>query len=189
MLFTLTPMAMPEGYGEALLSLDAAKLHLRVDDDAEDDLIEVLRDAALQLVEKVCGIRLGVVEGIVATFPGFGRGMQLGVGPVPTVEVTAVSYSAVDGETVDLPDGGWRVAVDGALVAAPGTIWPEGGPVTVTFTAGYAADACPAPLIAAAKLALGYLYAMRDVAMEGEASGGMPAAFGLLCNAYRMPTV
>jgi len=189
MLFTLTPMAMPDGYGDALLSLDAAKLHLRVDDSAEDDLIEVLRDAALQLVEKVCGVRLGVVEGIVATFPAFGRGMQLGVGPVPTVAVTAVSYVACDGETIALSNDSWRLSVDGALVPAPGTSWPEGGPVTVTFNAGYAADACPAPLIAAAKLALGYLYAMRDVAMEGEANGGMPAAFGLLCNAYRMPTV
>lgn len=189
MLFTLTPMAMPDGYGEALLSLDAAKLHLRVDDAEEDDLIEVLRDAALQLVEKFCSVRLGVVTGIVATFPTFGRCMHLGVGPVPTITVTAVSYIGSDGEPVDLPAGSWRLSVDGALVPAPGTSWPTGGPVTVTFVAGYAADACPRPLIAAAKLALGHLYAMRDVAMEGEASGGMPAAFGLLCSGYRMPVL
>lgn len=189
MLFTLSPVAMEDGYGEAILPLADAKAHLRVeDDDSEDDLIAALRDASIDMVQQYTSLRLGRTEGIVATFEGFGRCMRMGVGPASTVEVTGVSYIDSAGAQVDLVAGeGWQVGVGGALLPAFGATWPmTGGKVIVTFSAGYEPGSCPPSLVSAAKLMLGHLYANREAVVSSGASGELPLGVTTLCNLYRM---
>lgn len=189
MILALSSTARPQAYGGALISLQAAQLHLRVDPGTEeDDLIEALRDAAVQVVEDHCHIRLLFQAGLVARFPRFGDGMRVGIGPVSTVLVTGISYIGADGVAVDLAEGDWTVGVDGVLYPAPGKSWPCGGPVTVIFGAGYAAGECPAPLIAAAKIVLGYLFDMRSLPAEDQGAP-LPVAVGLLCSSYVQPVI
>lgn len=192
MLFHLTPSAPAEGYGEALLPLAAAKAHLRIESDitADDDLIAALRDAAINMVEQYCGLRLAVQTGLVARFAGFGSGMRMGIGPASTVTVQSVSYVDATGSSVALASADWRVAVDGGLEPGIGRSWPvASGPVSVTFSAGYPSGAAPSPLITAAKMFLAHLYANREAVVAGVVSGEVPMGFKMLCSSYRMPVI
>lgn len=190
MIFHLTPSALSEDYGDALLPLALAKSHLRVDGDDEDDLIVALRDAAVDMVEQYANLRMGPVTGMVARFDGFGERMRVGVGPLGHFVVTGVSYVDSAGETIELGDGGWRVDVSGGLVPPiPTLAWPGASDVTVTFSAGYPAGQCPAALLAAARLFLGHLYINREAVITGTISSDLPLSFTALCDRYRMPVL
>jgi uncharacterized phiE125 gp8 family phage protein len=190
MLFTLTPSAPAEGYGEALLAIDAAKAWLRVDGDDEDDLIEALRDAAIDMVEQYTNVRLAPVSGLIARFAGFGARMRVGIGPVSTLTVSAIGYVDGAGEAQTIDAGGWRIDAGGDLMPAIGATWPQGGgEVTVTFSAGYPEGACPAGLIAAAKMFLAHLYRNREAVVVGAVSGELPLGFTTLCDRYRLPVL
>lgn len=192
MLFTLTPIDVAEGYGEGILPLADAKRHLRVDADFEDDdpLIEVLRDAAVDAVEKYCNIRLAETTGMVARFADFGPGMRAGIGPAASVLVTGVSYVDSAGEAADIDAGGWRLDVLGNLLPALNTAWPTSyGPVTVTFTAGYTAANRPPALVQAARFMLAHLYAQREAVITGTISSEAPLGFRFLCDQYRLPVI
>lgn len=192
MLFHLTPTAPAEGYGEALLPLADAKAWLRLEsgDDDEDDLIAALRDAALNMVEQYCGIRLAAQTGLVAQFAAFGPGMRMGIGPAATVTVQSIAYLDAAGTSVSLTSGDWRVAVDGALLPGIGRSWPvASGSVTVTFSAGYPSGAAPAPLISAAKMFLAHLYANREAVVVGTINSELSLGFTSICAPYRMPVI
>jgi uncharacterized phiE125 gp8 family phage protein len=194
MLFTLTPVDIVEGYGEGILSLADAKAPLRVDADYtdDDDLIGLLRDAAIDAVEKYCNVRLARTTGIVARFEGFGPGMRMGVGPEATVDVTGISYIDSAGEpvTVDGATNGWRLDVLGRVIPAVGAAWPSTyGPVTVTFDAGYTDANRPAALVQAARFMLAHLYSQREAVLTGTISGELPLGFRFHCDRYRMPVI
>ncbi|MDF0540789.1 hypothetical protein PX699_00405 [Sphingobium sp. H39-3-25] len=186
MLFQLSPVIEDGGYADAILSLAAVKAHLRIDDDGEDDLVIALRDASIDLVQKCASLRLAPTPGLVARFAGFGAGMMVGVGPAATLAVTAISYLDPTGASVALAPGGWRVGADGGLLPAIGTAWPvAGGEVTVTFTVGYPAGACPKGLLSAVKLMAGHLYANRDAMLATGFEDDLPAPVVNICNLYR----
>lgn len=192
MLFTLTPIDVAEGYGEGILPLADAKRHLRVDADFEDDdpLIEVLRDAAIDAVEKYCNIRLTETVGMVARFADFGPGMRAGIGPAASVLVTGVSYVDSAGEAAAIDAGGWQLDVLGNLLPALNTAWPTSyGPVTVTFTAGYTAANRPPALVQAARFMLAHLYAHREAVVSSGLGGELPMGFRFLCDQYRLPVI
>ncbi|MFN3473561.1 MAG: head-tail connector protein [Blastomonas sp.] len=192
MLFTLTPVDLVEGYGEGILSLADAKKHLRVDADYfdDDDLIGLLRDAAIDAVEKYCNLRLDRTVGMQARFEGFGPGMRMGVGPEATVEVTAISYVDSAGADAPVADGGWRLDVLGRIIPAVGGAWPTThGPVTVTFDAGYTPANRPPALLQAARFMLAHLYAQREAVLVGTISGDLPLGFRFHCDRYRMPVI
>lgn len=191
MLFHLTPSAMAEGYGEALLPMSLAKAHLRVDGDDEDLLIAALRDAAIDGVEQYANLRMGPCTGIVATYDGFDHraGMRLGVGPDFSVVVTGVSY-VFDGTSTDLAAGGWRLGAGGRLWPPARSCWPRAnGPVTVTFDAGYPAGTCPPSLLQAARLLLGHLYINREAIIMGTLTGEMPLGVTWWADRARMPVL
>lgn len=192
MLFTLTPVDLVEGYGEGILPLADAKAHLRVDADyfVDDDLIGLLRDAAIDAVEKYCNLRLDRTEGMVARFEGFGPGMRMGVGPEATVDVTGVSYIDSSGVTVSIDTGGWRLDVLGRVIPAVGSAWPTTyGPVTVTFDAGYTPANRPPALVQAARFMLAHLYSQREAVLTGTISGELPLGFRFHCDRFRMPVI
>lgn len=190
MLFTLVPTSIDDAYGEAILSLAQAKAHLRVDTSDEDDLIKALRNASIDMVQQYSGTRLKLTTGMVARFDNFGEGMRAGVGPAATVAVTAVSYVDVAGATVNMTSTDWRVGVDGRLLPAIGASWPVAeGPVTVTFSAGFAAGQCPGALVSAVKLMLGHLYANREAVVTSGTVSELPLGVQTLCALYRVPVI
>lgn len=192
MLFHVSPTALPEGYGDALLPLAACKAHLGLPAEADefDGLIEALRDAAIDGVEQYANLYLGRRTGLEAVFSGFGPGMRLGRGPVGSLAITTVAYLDGDSSPVSLVTGGWRLGVDDGLLPAIGTAWPVShGPVTVTFDAGYPAGACPAGLLLAAKMFVAFLFANREALASDGLTGDLPGGVIWWCDRYRMPVI
>lgn len=186
MSFALVPLASD---GEAVLSLEDAKLHLRVDadDDGEDTLIASLRDGAVAAVEFYTKVMLVAAE---RTWLGrFGSRIVLGTGPVTAV--SAISYLDTAGADVDLVVGDWRLAL-GELVPGVGKRWPTAadgdGVVTVTFMAGYTDLTRPATLVTAVRLMLAYLYENRGDAPVDGVAGLSPGAQSW-CDLTRLPTI
>ncbi|MBY0583271.1 MAG: head-tail connector protein [Sphingomonas sp.] len=189
MLFTLTPSAPVDGYGEAILPLSLAKQHLRVDWAEEDELILALRDAAIDMVEQYCNIRLGPVAGLVAAFGAFEPKLRLGVGPAFSIVINSVSYMNAGAETT-LDPSAYRLAPGGVLMPASRACWPAAdGDVTVIFDAGYPVNQAPPALIHAARLFLGHLYLNREAVITEGVSGELSLGFMDLCNRYRVPVI
>jgi uncharacterized phiE125 gp8 family phage protein len=173
--------------GEAVLSLDDAKAQLRVLHSDEDALIEALRDAAIDWVERYCSISFAP-RAFVWTGSGFADPIRLPVAPV--IAVQSVSYRDRAGADVALAGSAWRWSKDW-LRPAVGAPWPvtEAGPgaVTVNFTAGYADALAEAPgLIAAVRMLLGNLYKFRESAISGVSVSEVPMGVTALCAPYRM---
>jgi len=177
---------------EEPVSLDDAKLHLRVSHDEEDGIISSWIKAARELSETHTG-RRWVEQELRATWAnwpcpsdGLNSAIRLPVEPVQSVE--SVKYYATDGTLTTLATSEWQTWLDHSppLVApAPAKVWPTVqanrlGAVRVEFTAGYAdVDAVPEQVRAAILLCLGHWYENRGDAEERVAipfSYGMPVA-------------
>lgn len=166
------------------VSLLEAKAHLRVDFSDDDSLIEGLIEAATDHLDGWTGI-LGrcLVEQTWAETLDSGS-CALGLGPV--IEIVSVEAG---GETVDpslyglRTDAGGRSYVDCAI----------SGPVTVTYTAGYAntdddQSTVPAALKAAIMLLVGHWYHNREAVVSSSVSE-LPLAVASLIAPYRRHTV
>lgn len=191
MLFSITPGALPDGYGDGIVTLDQVKAWCRVLHDDDDALLEIIRDMAIDLVEKAGNVWLGPRTGQVATFVGFGPGMRVGIGPAAALAVTGISYRDTDGESVTIASGGWSIDAGGGIVPAPaGTCWPRGaGAVTVTFNAGFADGTLPAALKGAVMMFAANLYANRETLLAEGYSGDVPAGIMAAISPYRMPVL
>jgi len=174
--------------GENILSLEDARAHLRLtsSDTHHDASVIASRDAAIAWVETYTGKSLQQRQ-FVWTARQFCRAMALPIGPITSID--AVEYYEADGTEVALVDGDWYLG-DHQLLAAHGTSWPvssgEAGSVRVTLTAGYAAaDDIPADLMAALKLMMGHLFAMREGVAQGGGVEEVPFGITALAQSYR----
>lgn len=173
------------------VTLEQAKLHLRVDADDEDTLIGALIVAAREWVENYTGLLL-VQRPVTVNFGAFCGRMELNVWPIATAPGLAVTYTDAAGATQTVAGARVRGAArPAAIVPAFGAVWPSASsdPVTVTITAGYADPAdVPASLVAAMLLIVGNLYASREsdvVGMTYASTGAVES----LCRPYRMPGI
>jgi uncharacterized phiE125 gp8 family phage protein len=173
--------------GEAvLLPLDLIKQYLRIDRDDEDDLIEAIRSAAIEWVERTTGHLLSD-RSIVEAFDGFAR-IALDAWPVTSVD--SIEYRDAEGVVTLLDPASYRAS----LMIRPATIKPVIGsawPLTervddavmVSVTAGYATPALvPHELRQAALLVIAGLYENRAT---GGLDGGTEKAALALCSAFR----
>lgn len=154
---------------ELPVTLVLAKLHLRVDHAADDDLITaMLKGAAADCsVESGQGVGVGTYAVTLDEFPAGCDAEDLVVRlPVrPVASVTSVAYRDADDEAQTLDAEEYYVgAQTGRLMPVEG--WPatrEGRPeaVTVTFTAGTAAASLPHQVIAAVLIILADRYQNR----------------------------
>jgi uncharacterized phiE125 gp8 family phage protein len=182
--------------GEEPLSLDAAKLHLRIDldDDSEDALISGLIVAARRLTEKECG-QAWVERTLKLTLaawpcrsPWENFPDAIGIPVSPVTDVGSVKYRAIDGTLTTLDAGNYQTWLDHSpplIAPAPLSWWPvlQAGwmsAVEVEFTAGYGtADDVPEDAVNLMKLCVGYWY-------EHRGDGDDPAKLGLPPGAVRL---
>ena len=195
--FSLNPLSVTDG--AAILSLADCKAHLRTgDDSSEDALIEALRDAAIDMVEKFTMKRLSPIltEWQGNSFSDAARSM--GVGPVTAI--TSVKYLDAVALEKTVAAGVYRIANRRGVVLKPGQSWPSDVTsdidcaVTITFTAGYdpvavGGSTVPAALIAAVKLMLGHLFLNREAVVTGAITEQLPMGFAELCRLYRDPVI
>lgn len=133
---TVTPPASD------LISLAAAKSYLRVDGNAFDVELDLMRKAAVADVEQLTGTRL-ITQVVSVSADSFGELAQLRVGPVQ--DVVSISYRDADGadQTVDpLVYELLGAALDPGIIRKPGAAWPSAavGSIKVELTVGYGDD-------------------------------------------------
>lgn len=147
-----------------------AKLHLRVDHEDEDTLIDDLITAARQTVERATRRQL-----MTATWVGRGDQFPTHGQPVylqwpPLVSVTSISYLDLAGDSQTWSASDYQVdiyGVRGNIRPAYNESYPStysvANAVTITYVAGYSSAAnVPKPLKQAVLLILGHLYANRE---------------------------
>ena len=186
---TVPPAAEP-------LTLADAKTHLRVDWDAENDLIWRWVKAARRLTEDHTGrrwltqtVRLTLDDWAACDddwWPGVGQVIRLPVRPVQSV--ATIKYYDIGGVRQTMAVGLYQTWLDHdpPLVApAPLTVWPTPqsgrlGGVEIVFVAGESSlTAVPEQVRAAILLTLGYWYGNRG-------DGDDPAKLGLPAGALRI---
>lgn len=150
------------------VSLHEAKIWLRLDHTAEDELVDSLikmvreqvEERGIAVISQTWDLRLD-------RFPSV---IRLPITPVE--EITSISYVDSDGDTQTLAASAYTADVyskPARIVPAYGTSWPTArsvpNAVTVRFVAGYGSGATPAEIperiIQAMRLALTTAYAMR----------------------------
>ncbi|MEK7345110.1 MAG: head-tail connector protein [Pseudomonadota bacterium] len=194
------------------VSLAEAKLHLRVDFDEDDALIQALISAARQAAEMLtqrqlvtarwrvvldsfpgCGL-MGVPAGQTFTLPGH----AILIPKSPLQSVLEICYRDMAGVSQVMPSAHYTVdkACEPARITPVfGQIWPVAlpqiGAVSVTFDAGYGSAAdVPEGLKSWIKLRLGSLYAHREevASMARGRIDPLPFVDGLL-DPYKVPLI
>lgn len=187
MQFELAPLALPSGYAESILPLADLKAHLAYLDDDKDGEITAYRDAAVDMVERYCGVRLAPLADVVWRGEALPSPVKLGVWPV--TDVTAIEWLDSSGNTVTGTASDWRIVRRDTIALKPGKTLPSdvAAGVEITFDAGFAE--APPTLVQAARLFAGHLFANREAVITGTISGEIPLGFRQLCGAYRIPVV
>ncbi|MGL5447894.1 MAG: head-tail connector protein [Rhabdaerophilum sp.] len=187
MQFELTPLALPDDYTETILPLAECKAHLAVLEDDHDDLIRAYRDAAIDMVERYCGVRLGPVEDVTVRIECLPSPLDLGVWPVTAI--TAITWLDQQGNAVEGTHDDWRVIRRGTIGLKPGRALPSGvgGGVEIMVNAGFPTP--PPALVQAARMFMAHLFLHRETVITGTISGEIPLGFRQLCAQYRIPVI
>lgn len=177
------------------ITLEAARLHLRLDLDydpevpanPEDALVASLITAARQWCETFIGQALAP-QTIEAAADAFGAELALPLGPV--IEVTEVAYIDANGATTELPSSDYSFdAFTGCLGLAYGAAWPSTrahtNAVVVRYRAGYTAAQIPQPIVQAMLLLVGHWFANREESVVGVSITEAPMASKALLQPYR----
>ncbi len=178
---TVAPEAEP-------VTLAEAKLHCRVDNDAEDTLLSsfvvAAREYAESVTERTFAERTFVTR--FSQFPLPGEAMLLP--QCPLVSVTEIKYWDTLGVEQTLSSGLYRVRVDttpGSVEEAANETWPDtfvrGDAVKVTYKAGYGLVAdCPERGKQAIKMLVGHWYENRESTAVGVDVKEVPQAVNAL---------
>jgi len=174
-----------------------AKLHLRVDIDADDALIAALIQAAREQVEAVTDRAL-ITQTWAWHADAFPQTDTLELLLPPLQSVTSITYTDADGDVHTFASSNYQVdtaSAPGRIVLVSGASWPAdtlraANGVTVTFVAGYgdAGSAVPASLRAAMKLLVGHWYEHREQVVLGTGAREVPMGATMLMWPYRVVT-
>ena len=165
-LMRVTPPANP------VLSLEEAKLHLRVEHDAEDSLISRIVDAATERCESF-QLRSFVTQTWQLTLPRFPYGRRILLPRPPLQSVTSVVYTDSDDAEQTVAVADYRADVSaGSIILGVGD-WPstatDPDAVRITYVAGYGNEGTDVPEAARAAILLlvGHLYENREAVTIG----------------------
>ncbi len=175
------------------VTLQEAKLHLRVDGEDEDTLIQGLIQAAREHVETILthtALCTQTLEWVTDAFPDCWEAIEL---PRPPLQsVTSIKYTDSANVVHTMSASDYCVNIDGfpgTITPAYGLSWPgdalaPSGAVRVRYVAGWGLPAAvPQSLKQAILLLIGHFYDNRGV-MVSSALAEMPFAVNALCNGY-----
>lgn len=178
------------------VSRSAALLHLRVDHDDDDPLIEALIAAARQHVENVTWRAL-VTQTLELTLDAWPSGDRIELPRPPLQSVTSVKYIDSAGVEATFAASNYHVVTrgePGRIVLAYGASWPSvtlrtAGAITVRYVAGYGlATAVPEMLKQAILLLVGHWYENREatVIAAGTVATELPLAVASILEQYKV---
>lgn len=175
------------------VTVDEAKLHLRVDGDEENTLIEGLIAAAVSHLDGWTGIlgRALVEQTWRQDFDSFGCSMRLALGPVS--EIVSITWRNEAGQVATVASSNYALVTDGigprvywdAAFSSPSGLYEQGA-VSVTYRAGYAVEDVPAAIKVAILLMIGHWHMNRETVAEGSFNELPFAANALLAPFRRM---
>lgn len=177
--------------GDPVISVDDAKLHLRVEHDVEDDLIAGYIAAATEHAE-VYQLRSILERTWQLTLPRFPRGGRFIRLPRPPLQsVTKIDYTDRAGNAQVMDPSHYRAMTDGrVLLATDG--WPRtaeaADAVRITYVAGYGEGGdVPQATRAAILLLAGHLYENRESVTVGTGpTFALPQGTEYLLYPYRL---
>ena len=169
------------------VTLAEAKLHLRVDHNDEDALIQGLIKLARQDIERMCTVALIEQSWSLALDYWPGRLFELPIWPVASLDGITWRDGAGQTQTVDPTIYAADFASRPARVAlVEGANWPDGelwplGAVSIQFTAGFGADgtAVPERYRQAMLLLIGHYYENREATLTGTGANVQLLPFGV----------
>lgn len=174
----ITPPAV-----EPVLLADA-KLHLRVDHSAEDDLITSLITAAREAAEHITGRAL-ITQTLELTIDSFPTG-EIRLPRPRLASVTSITYDDAAGAAQVLDPAAYVVnagSEPGRVLPAASAEWPETydapNAVRIRYVAGYGANgaAVPASIKAWMMLKIAALYKHREMFITGTITAELPNRF------------
>lgn len=166
------------------VSLEEAKEHIRVMDQTQDGLVDVLIVAAREMAETLSGGRQYITaqwKSTLCMFPYCGGMIELPKPPLQSVE--SIKYVDMAGTLQTLSPSVYQVVTSGqvgAIVTKYGQFWPdtreEADAVRIEFTAGYGDEPedVPATIRHAVKLLVGHLYENREPVVVGSTPAEIP---------------
>lgn len=189
MQFELAPFDQEAGYAEGIVSLAALKAHIGILHSDRDDELGFYRDAAVDMVERYCGVRLAECAGLVWRAEALPSPASLGVWPVTAI--TGIAWLDSEGTQQTGTASDWRIVRRDQIALKPGKSLPSGvaAGVEVTFTAGFTDANRPASLVQAVKMFAAHLNLHREAVLTGTISGEIPLGFRQMCGQYRMPVI
>ena len=169
------------------VSLQEAKLHLRVDFTDDDFLIDTLVRTATSVIENRIGgcIQQQSIDLLLDKFPTV---VEFGMAPI--VSVTSVQYITGDVLTV-WASSNYEVDLKlGRLRPVSTSAWPERddvfNAVQIRFVAGYASEALiPKELTTAVLLLVGHYYANREAVITGTIASELPLGVEALIESHK----
>jgi uncharacterized phiE125 gp8 family phage protein len=124
------------------------RLHCKIEEDEEDDLIAQKISAAREWVEDYTG-RIVAQRTLVQHFRSWGTYLELYTRPV--VSIVSIAYDGAAGGAT-ITDAAYSTGINPVRIYPPGSGWPAlraGGAITVAYTAGYAEGEAPRSMIEA----------------------------------------
>jgi uncharacterized phiE125 gp8 family phage protein len=187
------PLILTSGPAVEPISLDEAKLHCRVDGDADDLLVSSLILAARLHIERCLDLAL-VSQSWSLYLDRWPDAHHVELPLAPLIGVDAVRLYSPTDTNVTLDPG--LFAVDTLsrrprLARRDGQSWPLPGRVIngieIAFTAGYgvAAEDVPMPVRQALKMLVAHWYEAREPVLFGETADPVPASVASLIAPYR----
>lgn len=181
------------GPAEEPVSLDQAKQFLRVDDSAEDGLIEALVSAARIHIESTTARAL-LAQSWRVVLDAWPAACVVKLPVSPMIALTEIRAYDADGAETILDTS--AVVTDGQAVPArlilphafaDGPLLREKMAIEIDYVAGFGTDpeAVPADLVQALLTLVGYWYEHRDSVLAAGAGAVVPAGFDRLVSGYK----
>lgn len=176
------------------VTLAEAKLHLRVDIDTDDDLIDGLLVAAREYVERVCRPQLALITQTWMLVRDSLPGATVELRPYPLQSVSAIVITDQDGGETTVSAASYLVdthSEPGRVRLKSTASWPavtlqELNGFQVTFVAGFGSDGSDVPrqIHMAMLLLVGHWYENREPQIV---TGAVPASLAFTVQALLAP--